>query len=234
MKHWLSLLGRAEALHHSIACAGQDSKDLSAASLRALLRSYIPSCTLWPFVDRASQVYNATVLMEVCRARGVTEARLTECAEVLLCEFGADPNGRSSASGCTPLIIAAARGMPKLVALLLACGADARPRGEGRFRLCGRSSSVAGCHDALAWTSVLLDAEAEVGVPERHRRDLRIVQRMLEIAAAQDDGAYPPATEDDGIDSPAALSAALPAARATLRAQALERVRCARARLKAT
>ena len=128
VRAWRSVLTRAEAVHHQVACAGQDSKDLGVARLRRLIARHGP----WPLVDRASPIYNATVLMETCRARGIREADHVALADYMINCLGADPSARPSASAaCTPLIIAACRGLPRLAAFLLACGADPHPRGRG-------------------------------------------------------------------------------------------------------
>ena len=63
-----------------------------------------------PLVDRASPVYNATPLMEVCRAK-VCQSNLLAATERLVCGFGADPNA-ANGDALTPLIIASARGRP--------------------------------------------------------------------------------------------------------------------------
>mmetsp|Transcript_9087 Transcript_9087/g.23784 ORF Transcript_9087/g.23784 Transcript_9087/m.23784 type:complete len:315 (+) Transcript_9087:24-968(+) len=172
-KAWRALLYRAEALHHAVACAGQDTKDLTLSKLRFLLARFGSR-----LIDRASPVYNATLLIEICRARGRTEASL-----LLLCDhlisLGADACARPHSEACTPLIIAASRGMPRLVAFLLACGADPRPQGQGRFRLCGTSSSLAGSHCAVEWTRRLYDAELAANVAVEDRRALAVAHRVL-------------------------------------------------------
>ena len=175
---WRSVLTRAEAVHHQVACAGQDSKDLGVSRLRRLIARHGP----WLLVDRASPIYNATLLMETCRARGIREADHVAIADYIINSLGADPSARpSSGDACTPLIIASCRGLPRLAAFLLACGADTRPRGRGRFRLCGRSQSLAGCHTALEWTERLLEAEIDAGVSADHRRALAVTQRLLRL-----------------------------------------------------
>lgn len=175
---WRLMLQRSEALHHAVAMAGQDDKDLTASRLRVLIDRWGP---LRPVIDRASPVYNATLLMQVCRGR-VREANLIACAERLICHEGCNPSARPPyENSCTPLIIAASRGLAKLTALLLACGADISPRGEGRFRLCGRAASIAGCWRAIEWVRKLREAEAAAGVTD-HDDGLYRCQRLLELA----------------------------------------------------
>jgi hypothetical protein len=182
IRGWRVLITRAEMLHHAVAVSGQDASNMSASTLKAHLKRYGPDLLL----DRVSPVYNATMLMEVCRARGVREESLVGASELLICGHGADPNARASDCGCTPLIIAACRGLYKLAAFLLACGADLAPRGHGRFRLCGRAQSLAGTHTALEWTRQLLAEEEKAGIPEASRRSLIITARLLESEAAKD------------------------------------------------
>ena len=173
---WRQSISRAELLHHAIACAGQDSQDLSVKTLRRLHSKWGP-CR---FIDRASPVYNATILMEVCRARGVREAVLVAVANELCTVIGADPSARPPGKEtCTPLIIAASRGLPRLTSFLLRIGADPRPHGTGRFRLCGRSQTLFGCYSALEWTSRLLKAEEDAGIEAEHRGGLERCNRLL-------------------------------------------------------
>mmetsp|Transcript_42604 Transcript_42604/g.138169 ORF Transcript_42604/g.138169 Transcript_42604/m.138169 type:complete len:371 (-) Transcript_42604:139-1251(-) len=153
VRAWGLLLTRAEALHHSVAVCGQDKRHLTLAKLKHLLTRF--SCAL---VDHASPVYNATLLMEVCKARGTREANLALCAAHLLRECGCDANARPSGDrSCTPLVIASCRGLPRLVALLLEAGADPSIAGEGRFRLGvpGGAKTLRGCHTPRGWIEVV-------------------------------------------------------------------------------
>ena len=58
-----------EALHHALAVAGQDRRKLTLGDLKALISRWGPLTHL----NRASPVYNATLLMEVCKVRGTRE-----------------------------------------------------------------------------------------------------------------------------------------------------------------
>ena len=179
IRTWRTLLIRGEALHHAIVCAGMDSQDLSVSKVRQAFQRWGP----WPLVDRCSPVYNSTLLMEICRGRGVRETTLLAVASHLVCDLGADPSAHPP-GGCTPLIIAACRGMPKLTAFFLAVGADPTPVGHGRFRLCGRVQTVAGTHCAAEWTRRLLEAEEGAGVPSDERRGLELCLQLTRVAAA--------------------------------------------------
>jgi hypothetical protein len=171
---------RLEARHHTIACAGQDSKDLTLSMLKARVAHFGER-----LIDRPSPVYNATLLMEVCRTRGAREQTLIALAEHLVLKLGADPSARPHAHAVTPLIIAAARGLPKLAAFLLACGADPRPRGEGRFRLCGQRATVSGILCARGFVRRLYLAEEQSGVLRDERESLLLTHRVLEAHGSQ-------------------------------------------------
>ena len=82
---WMALRARSEALHHALASAGQDSRDLSVRKVRKWFARHQPT-----LVDRVSPVYDATLLMEVCKARGVGTSRgvtqrITTAAGTPLC-----------------------------------------------------------------------------------------------------------------------------------------------------
>ena len=186
---WQHVVGRAEALHHAVACAGQDAQNLCVGQLRQLLKRHGAPL----IIDRASPVYGATLLVEVCRAR-VDEARLCALAEYLLQEHAADPCARAHERACSPLMIASARGLPRLTALLLAHGADPLPTGDGRFKLLGCRATVSGTHTAIAFVRRLFAAEAERGIACAHRTSLLVCHELLRAAAAAQ-GDVPPAAE---------------------------------------
>lgn len=213
-RRWAFLISQLESLHHAIAFSGQDVQDLSVSRLRQHLARWGSRPA---FVDRPSPVYNATLLMEVCRARGIRESTIVQLASHLIFHEGADPSARPADGAdsdftftCTPLIIAASRGMPRLAAFLLGCGADPAPRGRGRFRLCGRAASLAGHHSALEWVERLLKAEEAAGVDVEHRRGLVVCARLLERMALLDERA---ASRAPRGARPSRLSEALAAAR---------------------
>ena len=80
------------------------------------------------------------------------------------------------------MIIAACRGLPRLVALFLEAGADPRAVGEGRFRLCGNSKSMHGCYTAAGWVDALLAAEEAAGVAAEDRHPLERCRKLLRAA----------------------------------------------------
>ena len=184
---WKSMLARSEAFHHQLACWGQDTKNLSRCRLLCAHDQWAPL----PVLDRASPVYNATPLMEVCKAK-CADSVLMSAAECLIVKHGADPNG-ANADSLTPLIIASARALPKLAALLLALGADPRPLGTGRFRVCGCAQSVHGRYSALEWTRVLLKREREAGVSAAELKKLHFTRQLLERFETPQERASDPA-----------------------------------------
>ena len=166
---------RTEAMHHAIACLGQDSKDLTATRVRKLWARWQPC-----LVDRASPVYDVCMLMEIIRAR-VHESAIAAAAAELL-RLGASVNATNS-EGLSPLIMASARGLPKVVKLLLAHGAWLGQRGLGRFRLADTRQSIRGRMSAQEFVSALLEAEARIGVCSKQQRSLDECRRLLSEAS---------------------------------------------------
>ena len=185
---YASLVRRTDALHHATACAGQDAKHLTVRVLSRLHTNWEPVIE-----DRISPVYGVTLLTEVCKGR-CAEGHLCGAAAWLL-EHGVASAHVANADGLSPLIVAAARGMPRLVRLLLTHGADARAAGSGRFRLLGSRRTVAGRHSAREWVGVILAAEAALqagpGSPQgaaarRATAQLRECERLLSEPDADD------------------------------------------------
>jgi len=173
---YMALRARSEALHHALASAGQDSRDLSVRKVKKWAARHHPT-----LVDRVSPVYDATLLMEVCKARGVGEATMVQVATALIEEMGASA-ARANDSDLSPLIIAAARGLPKMVKLLLEHGAYTKRPGLGRFRLADSRQSIRGRHSALDWVELLLREEAAIGVAPAQQKGLRKCLELLQAA----------------------------------------------------
>ena len=171
---WMALRARSEALHHALASAGQDSRDLSARKVRKWCARHQPT-----LVDRVSPVYDATLLMEVCKARGVGETAMVQVATALIEEMGANA-ACANDSGLSPLIIAAARGLPRMVSLLVQHGAYTEQPGLGRFRLADSRQSIRGRHSAREWVELLLREEAAIGVAPAQQKGLRTCLAALE------------------------------------------------------
>ncbi|KAL7486473.1 hypothetical protein ACHAW6_012987 [Cyclotella cf. meneghiniana] len=149
-----------------------------------------------------------TFLVEVCRARHVSEGTILKCIKLLVEEYGANPNVPSAEfasvknvsisrpsgnatlkTACStstvgnelyPLIIAAARGMPTVVKYLLNNGADESLRGSSRFRLFSNpKKTVRGDGlTALEFAEKMWDEEMRNGVEQQ---DMKGLQRTLDF-----------------------------------------------------
>lgn len=101
-------------------------------------------------------------IVEVCRARHVTEAAILTCVKILV-ERGALVNGMSHESvhsRQTALCVAAVRGMAKVVSYLLQQDANPLLLCSGRFQLNGANRSIR-CKQKTAYDfcSTMLEAE---------------------------------------------------------------------------
>lgn len=170
---------RTETLHHSLAVLGQDTRKLAVGHVRHAFGLWAPVD-----VDRVSPVYDATMLMEICRARGCTDAAIAAAAQVAL-----DNGARAdvgNGEGLTPLILASGRGLRQVVALLLRHGADPQAVGLARFRtgLVG----LRGRHSAVGWVRAILAAARGTGFlawrDQPRCRDLHACLALLEASAA--------------------------------------------------
>lgn len=183
---------RSEYLVHALASMAQESRDLSLGKVRRALATWAP-CLL----DRVSPVSNATALMEVCRARGCSEGAILAAVSELVLAHGAGA-GVPNSEGQTPLIVAAARGLPRVVAFLLAHGADPLQRGFGRFRAMAAPGATAapagagaggavvrGSLSPLEWTEAILARERARGVAPRAQRSLLQSADLLRAAVAK-------------------------------------------------
>lgn len=154
-------------------------------------------------------------MVEVVRARHVTESAILKCLRFLIEQNGAGPNvpsaevGSGSASTIRPvyanseaagevgrclssstgrelypLVIAAARGMPKVVKYLLSVGANPESRGSSRFKLYSNPrKSVKGVDlTALEFAKKMRDHEIENGARTEDMVGLRKVITMLQAA----------------------------------------------------
>ena len=150
-------LSRTETAVLQIAEYAHSSKDsLTYAKLRNLLLIHGPVA-----INQRVRT-GGTFLVELCRARHIYEGVILKCIKLLIEDYGANPNvpsaefssaknviiqgpgNATSKTACStstigtelyPLIIAAARGMPKVVKYLLESGADKTVRGSCKFKL---------------------------------------------------------------------------------------------------
>jgi hypothetical protein len=112
-------------------------------------------------INTVSKVYNASLVMDCCKARHVSEAAIVAVVHLLIVDFEADVN-TASLDGLSALHIAAARGLPKLVKLLLAHGADIASKGRGEFRGYGSRKVYKGEHTPLGWTDAMMAHEERI------------------------------------------------------------------------
>ena len=79
----MALRARSEALHQALASAVRTAAT-SASGVKKWAARHHPT-----LIDRVSPVYDATLLMEVCKARGVGETTMVQVATALIEEMGA-------------------------------------------------------------------------------------------------------------------------------------------------
>lgn len=175
-------------------------KSLSLARLKSLLREFQPVA-----INRRVRS-GGTYLVEVTRARHVSESIILKCLRHLVEECGANPNvpsaeigtgtlriaRRSAASDgirCLSestgkelyaLVIAAARGMHTVVAYLLKAGARRDVRGSSRFRLLAnmRKTVKGDGLTSLEFALKMKVAEEENGAS---RQDLRGILKVIDM-----------------------------------------------------
>lgn len=148
-----------------------------------------------------------TFLIEVCRARYVSQRQILNCVKYLVETAKADVNvpssqiisdsssskvaaaqrGSSSSTAATagvyPLGIVAARGMPMVLRYMLENGGDVQRKMTGRFRLSGDArKSVHGTFTPLEFAVKMRDAERAVGVSEENLRTLDDCIKLLRNA----------------------------------------------------
>jgi len=177
-----SLHQRMEYAHLALTeLTHQREQPLTVKRLRAILERWKPLR-----VNQRAEV-GGTLLIECIRARFVHEKVILECARLLIQEWSAQPDvatgsgpGSGGAGGLTPLCIAAARGMPSVVAYLLdEAKASASIAGEGRFKLWGNQhKTVAGSYVPAEWASKMLEAEEAAGVAAA---DLKPLRKCIEL-----------------------------------------------------
>jgi ankyrin repeat protein len=85
--------------------------------------------------------------------------------------------------GLTPLIVAAARGMPKVVAYLLQSGASPSVKGSGRFHLFSKRSKSIKLErsTALEFSLAMKEAELHHGLLPNDCKSLNKCIRLLQI-----------------------------------------------------
>lgn len=191
------VLDRTAVAHFAITEMAHSSRtSLSVARLRWCLREYGPNIRINHRVE-----IGGTFLVEICRARNVTERVVLACVRELVEYHGANVNlaaapetrarrfrGASMMSssqlevegGLTPLCIASARGMPSVVKYLLCVGASPQVAGTGRFRLFTKSTkSISGTFRPIQFSQAMKEAEIAHGAKESVLTDLNKCIKLL-------------------------------------------------------
>jgi len=116
------------------------------------------------------------------------EDEAVACATALI-EAGANVNFRSD-DGYTPLVLAAFSRMPRIVAMLIAAGADVTSTGQAALAAASYCSDEPATRNAVRVVSMLIDAGVSVRgkrldklVPDLARADDRIIAHLLRAGA---------------------------------------------------
>jgi hypothetical protein len=177
-----------DAILHMAEWAHSSQETLSLARIRSVIHTYGP---ILRFNQRAKM--GGTLLVECCRSRYVAESVIRRCAAELIERHGADPNvpaaeGHPGFEGAPlpALVIAAVRGMPTVVKLLLDTGANPNDRGTSRFRLNKKpKKSVKGDKlTPLEFVYEMKKAEEGWGATKDQVKDLDKVIKMLKKVTA--------------------------------------------------
>lgn len=152
---------------------------LKLSKLCKVLQEYGPHVRL-----NAAVSSGGVFLVEVCRARNVTEHVILQCVVELVERRGALVNiatHESDRAHMTALCVAAVRGMPTIVQYLLQKKACSLIRSSGRFRLHTIKRFL---HQqnvtALEFANAMADAEVEAGAKRGDLNKLHRCIRLLE------------------------------------------------------
>ena len=160
--------------------AASDKKNLLTPSkFVGLLNEYGPHLRVNTLISTGG-----LFLVEVCRARKVSESTVLKCAKELVENRGALVDASTSESNSThetPLCVASARGMPSVVKYLLEKGADVSHRSSGRFRLHTRRTRTVKCvnNTPLEFCEAMLAAEITAGAKPSDLKRLKSCKRLL-------------------------------------------------------
>lgn len=167
------------AYFHISELAQSTKGSLSRSEMVRILQEYGPNLRINALLSTGG-----TLLVEVCRARNISEAAIFNCVQELVERWGALTDvstSESPSSRMTALCVAAARGMPKLVLFLLQKGASLSIQSSGRFRLTAKPTRSVHCRNqtALEFARTLEQAEIGVGAKSNELSSLRKVIRLL-------------------------------------------------------
>jgi uncharacterized protein YerC len=172
-------------------CVASSTKScLSKARLASLIDEYGPHLRLNHLVSSGG-----SFLVEICRARHVTEAAILQCVKALMEHHNVNVNLVTNEPGhITALCVAAARGMATVVKYLLSKGADQSIPCTGRFRLYTQSRRTAKCTHAtpIEFAEKIRSEESAEGASEDDLKDLtKIIQYLLAACPAQSQRSLP-------------------------------------------
>lgn len=176
-----------EELCNSIEHGGTKNRtSLSRSRLLQIMNEYGPHLRI---NGRTST--GGMFLVQCCRARHVKESQIVLCVKSLVEDFGAKVNvstRESPSSSSTPLCVAAARGMPKVLQYLLNRGASTDLTCRDRFRLFSNPRKQVKCTNLTPLESAQLMRAEELnqGADERVLKDLNKCIRLLERHEAQE------------------------------------------------
>ena len=161
---------------------GRAAKNMTLMRLRKTLRKWAPL--------RCDHVHprGSTILMECVRTRRCSCRQALMCARELLEKWQADPNVENPSSRMRAIHYCAARGMPKVVKLLLDHGAAIDTAGKGTFTTSipanhmvgARKRRITGNHTPLEWARAMKELEIQAGVGAAGIRALNECIRILE------------------------------------------------------
>lgn len=160
-----SLRRNSEYAHDDLTGVSSGShQKMTLNRLRRVLKKWIPLD-----INHIHQ-RGSTILMECVRTRKCSCRQALMCTKELLQKWGADPNIEHPTSGMRAIHYCAARGMPKVVKLLLQHGAKIDIKGKGTFTtsisdtLGSRKRRLTGKYTPLEWAIAMRDLEIGVGV----------------------------------------------------------------------
>ena len=162
---------------------------LTRARMNKILDEYGPRLRLHRTLSNGG-----LFLVELCRAKAVTERTVRQCVQSLLEERCGGvaassinlPSSESPQCRETALCVAAARGMPTVTEYLLQRGADPAVRSSGRFTLHTNKKQSVRCENATAveFVRAMMRAEQAAGATPASLQGLTKCLRLVEDALA--------------------------------------------------
>lgn len=166
--------------------AATRKRALTLPKLLGLVQEYGPHLQLNSIVSNGG-----LFLVEVCRARNVTESTILKCVRYLVETHNVLINLSTNEppSSLTALAVAGARGMPTIVRYLLSQGANVTIQSTGRFRLHhGAKKKTVHCIAAtpMVFAQTMFNAEKTAGATERNLSGLASCIDLLRVVAVEE------------------------------------------------